>query len=260
MKPLFARFGQPDTIVTDNGTPFVSQEFQTFLIHNGIRHITSAPYHPATNGLAERAVQIVKQGLKKVTTGSWVDRLTIILFNYRSTPQGTTGETPAKLLMNRQLKSRLSLLKPNYEELMDSKCVKQECANKGRRNKRFEISEKVYARNFRPSGSNWLPGTIVQTSGPVSYVVRLENGCYIRRHLDHLKKRELGIPYQSVTPDVSNETFPEAVTLAEGTDNSTTPDTQLELGTRNTVPVDPPPLRRSTRDHRPPDRFAPSIK
>ena len=69
LRALFAKFGLPESVVTDNGTGFVSQEFETFLKNNGIRHITSAPYHLASNGLAERAVQIVKKGLKKVKVG-----------------------------------------------------------------------------------------------------------------------------------------------------------------------------------------------
>ena len=73
---LFAQFGLPDTIVTDNGTCFVSAEFAAFLKRNGIKHITSAPYYPATNGMAERAVQI---GLKKITQGSIRTRLAKVL-------------------------------------------------------------------------------------------------------------------------------------------------------------------------------------
>ena len=84
LKPLFAQFGIPETI---DGTCFMSVEFEDFLASNGVRHLTSAPYHPASNGLAERAVQIIKKGLKKVTEGTIRTRLAKILFAYRLTPQ-----------------------------------------------------------------------------------------------------------------------------------------------------------------------------
>ena len=99
LRATFARFGLPETVVTDNGTCFVSSEFKAFLQSNGIQQFTSAPYHPATNGMAERAVQIVKKGLKKVTQGSISERLAKILMSYRLTPQTTTGISPADQLL-----------------------------------------------------------------------------------------------------------------------------------------------------------------
>ena len=60
LREVFARFGLPERSVTDNAPNFVSSEFKYFLKQNGIRHTTSAPYHPATDGLAERAVRILK--------------------------------------------------------------------------------------------------------------------------------------------------------------------------------------------------------
>ena len=65
-RDLFARFGIPEQIVSDNGAQFVSEDFQAFVRCNGIRHITSAPYYPATNGLAARAVQTFKQALRSM--------------------------------------------------------------------------------------------------------------------------------------------------------------------------------------------------
>ena len=64
LKQLFATHGLPKTIVTDNGSLFTSYEFQDFVKRNGIRHVTSAPHHPSSNGLAERAVQLVKKRAK----------------------------------------------------------------------------------------------------------------------------------------------------------------------------------------------------
>ena len=61
----FAHFGYPHTLVTDNATTFMSQEFQAWCKQRGIVHLTGAPYHPATNGAAERLIQSFKQALRK---------------------------------------------------------------------------------------------------------------------------------------------------------------------------------------------------
>ena len=65
LRPVCAQFEIPETIISDNGSCFISEDFQQFLKSNGIKQITSAPYHPSTNSLAEKAVQIVKKALKK---------------------------------------------------------------------------------------------------------------------------------------------------------------------------------------------------
>ena len=99
LRTVFAQFGIPDSIVTDNGTCFTSSEFEMFLTNNGIVHKKSAPYHPSTNGLAERAVQILKQGLKKNIEGCLSDRIARLMFTYHRTPHSTTGVSPAQLLI-----------------------------------------------------------------------------------------------------------------------------------------------------------------
>ena len=70
LRTVFATHGLPEKLVTDNGSCFTSEEFEQFLVKNGIKHVISAPYHPASNGLAERAVQIFKEGIKKMKEGS----------------------------------------------------------------------------------------------------------------------------------------------------------------------------------------------
>ena len=73
LRQTFATHGLPQSIVSDNGTPFKSEIFSEFCKLNGIRQIFVSPYRPASNGMAERAVQVVKNGLKKTkeTNESW---------------------------------------------------------------------------------------------------------------------------------------------------------------------------------------------
>ena len=121
LRTLFAQFGLPDILFSDNGTSFTSSEFQEFLATNCIKHWKSALYHPSSNGLTEKAVQIVKQGLKRTKDGSVSDRLSRVLLIYHITPHSTTGVPPAQLLMGRNLKSRFDLLKPNLTTRVEQK-------------------------------------------------------------------------------------------------------------------------------------------
>ncbi len=76
LRMIFATHGLPQRVVTDNGPTFTSSEFQEFMSRNGIRLIHSAPYHPSTNGLAERAVQSFKQGINPLgAMGIYIRRM-----------------------------------------------------------------------------------------------------------------------------------------------------------------------------------------
>ena len=119
LQEIFARFGLPEHVVTDNGPTFISTEFESFLQRNGSRHSTSAPYHPATNGLAEKGVQIMKAGLKKMKEGNLSTKLSRFLLSYRITPQSTTGVAPAELLMGRRLRTALDCIKPDLDRRVE---------------------------------------------------------------------------------------------------------------------------------------------
>ena len=116
LRAMFATHGLPETLVSDNGSVFVRVEFQEFLRRNGIKHIRTAPYHPASNGQAERAVQTFKNGMKKSTKDTLETRVSRFLFQYRNTPNTTTGVSPAELMMGRRLRSHMHLLHPELAE------------------------------------------------------------------------------------------------------------------------------------------------
>ena len=84
MRQLFATHGLPETIVTNNGPSFTSSEFREYMRENGVVLVNTAPYHPASNGPAERAVQTFKEGMKKMQSegGSLEARLALFLFSY----------------------------------------------------------------------------------------------------------------------------------------------------------------------------------
>ena len=189
LRQIFARFGLPETIVSDNGPQFSSSEFAGFCHSNGIRHILVSPYHPSSNGLAERAVRILKEGLKKIKDGSISDRLAQLLFQYRNTPHSTTGMIPAELLMGRKLRSRLYLIQPNLDRRVNDKQGQQQRHHDQHSKQRtFAVGERVYVKNHR-GGVPWLPGVIVQVTGPVSYRVEMADGNTIRSHQDHIRRR-----------------------------------------------------------------------
>ena len=62
---LFAQFGMVDCIVSDNGTQFTSGNFKEFCEDFQVNHITTPPYHPRSNRLAERFVDMLKHALKR---------------------------------------------------------------------------------------------------------------------------------------------------------------------------------------------------
>ena len=170
LRTLFSRFGLPETIVSDNGTCFTSEEFRQFLKRNGVAQILSAPYHPSSNGLAERAVRVVKRGLRKVTKGSLRSRLATVLFTYRLAPQSTTGLSPSELLLGRRPRTRLDLLRPNAAERVERQQGKQvQQHNAQAQDRTFETVEQVFVRNYQ-QGERWVPGVIQATTGRTSFI------------------------------------------------------------------------------------------
>lgn len=114
LREMFARFGLPPQIVTDNRPQFTANEFRQFTAANGVKHITTS-YHPSSNGAAERMVQTVKRAIREgLQCGDTLEHaLASFLLHYRVTPHATTGTSPSSPFLGRPLPTRLDLLKPN---------------------------------------------------------------------------------------------------------------------------------------------------
>ena len=78
---MFSRNGLCIQLVSDNGPQFTSDEFCKFMLTNGVKHIRSVQFHPASNGQAERFVQSMKHALKSMSNdhGTVQDKLSRFL-------------------------------------------------------------------------------------------------------------------------------------------------------------------------------------
>ena len=115
----FAHFGYPHAIVTDNASAFHSSEFQAWCKERGIVHLSGAPYHPATNGAAERMVQTFKKAMRK-SAESPRAALQQFLMQYRRTPL-ESGYSPSELLNGRQLRCKIDTLLPSPAHVAQSR-------------------------------------------------------------------------------------------------------------------------------------------
>ena len=101
------------------------------------------------------------------------------------------------------------------------------------------MNDSVYVRNFG-RGEKWIPGQIVESTGPVSYKIKTNDGVLMRRHADHVKVTYPDVQCEPVTyPDVQCEqvAYPnvqyEPENPIKGTDKST-PAMDYSLLHRNT--------------------------
>lgn len=242
LRKCFATHGLPDVIVSDNGTAFTSQEMQDFLRLNAVRFMYTAPYHPASNGRAERMVREVKATLKKQSQGDTQCRISRFLFKQHTTPHSVTGKTPAELMMGRKLRSPLDRLHPDRirePERPDTKV------------KKFQLGDAVYMRSFIP-GPRWKAAKVVAIMGPVSYRVQQENGEIHRRHRDQLRKAWLDVSINPTSRD-NAVLLPPITCRREPAEQVPSPNAEVQ-----DQPTSPPP-RRSSRLRRPVSRLGPYV-
>lgn len=187
LRQYFGTWGIPFSLITDNGTSLCSEEMEAFLKANGVTHIRTPPYHPATNGAAENAVRTFKNFLKKCKPGSDLSlNINKFLLNYNSTPHCTTNTSPAELHIGRKIFTALDRLTPSFRA--KNSYLKKLQSNldnhKGSRNIQFEENATVLVRNYG-TGEKYTPGTVMSRLSPVTYVVKTGDNL-IKRHTEQL--------------------------------------------------------------------------
>ena len=266
LRSVFSTHGVPQKIVTDNGPTFRSEQFQAFTKENGIRHIFSAPYQPSSNGLAERAVQTMKQALRQMQgSGTIFDKLSRFLFMYRITPRTSTGVAPSKLLMGRRLRSRFDLLHPEYtlsKKVDDRQHYQKRAHDNQKPFREFREGDSVYTKDFTSSSQKWMEGIVAKVNGPLSYNIKLKDGNLVRRHVDSIKPRITDASATETLTETSSDDELEG-TISESTQEdqdvtsselvSSAP-TSVGLATDGSAKLSLG-LRRSTRIRRPPKRY-----
>ncbi|XP_055543609.1 uncharacterized protein K02A2.6-like [Wyeomyia smithii] len=187
-----SKFGAIGTLVSDNGTAVSSKEFRVFCTNHGIKHLTTAPYSPCSNGTAENAVKTVKNALQKLSSDSAFKRKSVtwqlnsFLEMYRATHHATTGESSYKLMFGREMRCRFDKLKANSERRHRETI---EDLNVKKKNFNFELGETVYVRDYRnPKKPLWVRAKITKKIGAVLYECVSEELGIIKRRSHQLLK------------------------------------------------------------------------
>ena len=245
LREKFARYGLPRQIVSDNGPQFPSNEFKEFLASNGVKHITTSPYHSSSIGAAERMVQTVKRAVQAgLQHGDSLDQaLAVFLLWYRITPHATTGTSPSFLFFGRPLRTRVDLLRPDVGgQVRDSQAEQKDQRDWRSKPREFTVGQTVWIRKFR-DGLHRISGMVADQLGLLTYLIQLPDGTLWRRHVDHVRHGSQADPNASAdltSPPVSEEDFSLVPSMTDG-GQLTEPSVPSQGGSQPPQPrIDPP--------------------
>ena len=262
VKSFFARHGIPSTVRTDNGPQFSCQAFRDFFKMYGFEHITSSPLYPQSNGLVENGVKIVKLLIKKALDSNPDPYLALL--NYRDTPL-KHGKSPAELLFNRKLKTRLPVFLESESDQNNNKVLhakrKNKCDQKRHYDKGARALKPLYPgdRVKMHDGKGWnVEAQLVKGVAPRSYDVITPEGVTYRRNRRHL----LLVPQLEPAEPQEGEDTPQENTVTSQTAPEPTPlhtygPREIRLSGR-TTPLDTTELselRKSSRTIKAPQRL-----
>ena len=193
---LFSIEGYPDEIVSDNGPPFQSKEFAKFLSGLGIKHTTSSPGYPHSNGFIERHIQTVKNMLSKSpNTRSFQE----VLADLRTTRIGTGLPSPAEILHGRNLttKAQAEIDINAIRSLLQARQLKMkldhDSSRRAKKGRPLVVGERCYVLGPQNEWINaFVSGT---TDNGRSYKTYVEaTGGKLTRNRSHIRPRGPDIP------------------------------------------------------------------
>jgi len=193
MKGVFSEYGIPRKVVSDNGGHFTAYECERFAKLYDFEFVLSSPDYPRGHGLIERHIQTVKKCMKKCdNSGSDFE---LAMLNLRATPLAHNLPSPAELLGNRKLRTRLPTVRLDQHKHEDTRhklIAKQRSAayyyNRNVRSKP-ELLPGQRIRWLNKEKSRWEPAKIVgAANNPRSYFIERDNGGRIlQRNRQHLR-------------------------------------------------------------------------
>ena len=124
LEKIFAVHGLPVPITSDNGPQFLSEEFEQYLVDNGILERKVTPLWAQANGEVERQNRSLLKSMRiaQAEGKNWRKELVRFLAACRTTPHTVTGICPAELLFGRKIRTKLPEFREtavNDEELRD---------------------------------------------------------------------------------------------------------------------------------------------
>jgi hypothetical protein len=186
--------GIPDVIRSDNGPQFVGHAYSEFTNKWGIKHVTSSPRYPRSNGFVERQIRTIKSIMKKAVQAK--EDVNLALLRWRTTPIDNIIQSPADLLFQRKIKDTLPgkcvNTIPNREEVnnqLQNRQMEQKAQHdtKARSLPPLYTGQEVTHRD--PSTGKWKPAVVRNSANePRSYVIQTPGGQSLRRNREHLRE------------------------------------------------------------------------
>ena len=192
-KKVFSLFGNPNTIICDNGGCFIGSEYREMIDELGIVLITSSPKHAKSHGFIEAMVQIAQSLIRKSPKAT-----SEALLAYRTTPLGPGMLSPAELLFNRKIGHRLpvrsqSFANDQHRDQQSAKYSKSESYynEHARTLSDLYIGQSVFYQDA--AKRNWAPGRIVGIGPePRSYTLECTlTGRKLRRNRQLVRPRHV---------------------------------------------------------------------